>query len=95
METASEMKNGGIPFGDKLNLGVIIDTPAAALCGELIAPEVDLFIADTDALSSLALDADKKFSASAEVVRRNPESTLRLIEIASKAIHALGKGKLF
>jgi phosphotransferase system enzyme I (PtsI) len=94
VETASELKNEGVSYGERLRLGAIIDTPAAALCGELIASEVDLFVVDSDALSSLALDADRKFPTSADVVKRNPEPTLRLIEMAAKAIHSSGKGKL-
>lgn len=94
VETALELKSEGIAFGDKLRLGAMIDTPASALCGELIAPEVEMFIADGDSLLSLSLAASRKSPASAEVMRRNPEPALRLIEMATKAIHSSGKGKL-
>ena len=94
VETALELKSEGIAFGDKLHLGAIIDTPASALCGELIAPEVEMFIADSDSLLSLSLAVNRKSPASAEVMRRNPEPALRLIETATKAIHSSGKGKM-
>lgn len=94
VETALDLKKEGVAFGDKLRLAAIIDTPAAALCGDLIAPEVDAFIADTDILSELSLAAHITSPDSAEVIRRNPEPVLRMIEMTARAIHSSGKGKL-
>ena len=94
VETALDLKNERIPFGERLRLGAMIDTPAAALCGELIAPEVEMFIADTDSLSSFSLAVRRSSPAFAEVMRRNPEPVLRLIEMATRSLHSSGKGKL-
>lgn len=93
IETANELKNEGIPFGDKLRLGILIDTPAAAICSDLLAPEADFFIADTDLLSVFTLAADKRDPAVSGILKKNPEAVLRLIDIAAKAIHSSGKGK--
>lgn len=93
IETANELKNEGLPYSDKLRLGIIIDTPAAAICGELLAPEVDFFIADTDLLSVFTLAADKRDPAVSSIIKKNPEPVLRLIEQSARAIHSSGKGK--
>jgi phosphotransferase system enzyme I (PtsI) len=93
IETANELKNEGVFFGDKLRLGVIIDTPASAICGELLAPEVDFFIADSDLLSVFTLAADNRDPAVSDIIKKNPEPVLRLIENATRAIHSSGKGK--
>jgi len=93
LETANELKNEGASFGDKLRLGVIIDTPAAAICGDLLAAEVDFFIVDSDLLSAFTLAADRRDPAVSDVIKKNPEPVLRLIEDAARAIHSSGKGK--
>jgi len=93
IETANELKNEGASFGDKLRLGVIIDTPAAAICGDLLAAEVDFFIVDSDLLSAFTLAADRRDPAVSDVIKKNPEPVLRLIEDAARAIHSSGKGK--
>ena len=95
IETALELKGDGVPFGDKIRIGVIIDTPAAAMCAELLSAEAELFIADSDSLSAHTLGVDRKNPSSAELIKRNPEPTLRLIETAVGAIHLSGKGRLF
>ena len=94
VETALDLKNERIPFGERLRLGAMIDTPASALCGELIAPEVEMFIADTDSLSSFSIAVSRSSPAFAEAMRRNPEPVLRLIEMATRSLHSSGKGKL-
>ena len=94
VETALELKGDGVPFGDKIRIGVIIDTPAAAMCAELLSAEAEIFIADSDSLSALALGLDVKDPSSAELLKRNSEPTLRIIEEAAKAIHSSGKGRL-
>ncbi len=92
-EAASELKSEGVAWGE-LRLGAVIDTPAAAINGDLMAAECDFFIADTDSLSALTLGADRTDPAVAEIIRKNPGPVLRLIGYAAKTLHASGKGKL-
>ena len=93
IETASELKNDGVQFSDKLKIGIMIDTPAAAVCSELLAHEVDFFIADTDLLSTFTLAADRRDPSVSDIIKKNSEPVLRLIEQSARAIHSSGKGK--
>ena len=93
IECVSELRSAGIEFGEKVRLGVMIDTPASAIIGDALAPEADFFIADTDSLSRLALAADRRDGTVSDILRKNPDPVLRLVGDASRAIHSSGKGK--
>ena len=56
--------------------------------------KAELFVADTDSLAAHLLGINRRSSAFSELMKRNPEPTLRLIEAATKAIRSSGKGKL-
>ena len=86
-ETAGELKSREIDCGELFRLGVMIDTPAAAVNSASLASEADFFVADTDMLSQLTLGVDRRDPSAADVVRRNPDPILRLVATAVSAVH--------
>ena len=94
-EAAAELKGEGAVFGEPGGVGAVIDTPAAAVNAERLAAESDFFIADTDRLLSFTLAADRRDADVSELIKRNPDPVMKLMEYSAKALHASGKGKLF
>ena len=92
-EAAAELKREGI-IPNVWGVGVMIDTPAAAINAPLLAEESDIFVADTDLLSACALGVDRREPCFSELLRRNTPPVIKLSEMASRALHASGKGKL-
>ena len=93
LEAANELRAGGVPFGDMLKLGAMIDTPAAAIMCDSIAEEADFCIVDCDRLLSLCLSADRRDPAVSEILGRNREPVLRLLDHVSSVFHSSGRGK--
>ncbi len=79
-----------IPFDDSLELGVMIETPAAALCSELFAREVDFFSIGTNDLSQYTLAADRQNPAVSRYYRQDHEAVLSLIKTTCENAHRAG-----
>ncbi|MBQ8416372.1 MAG: phosphoenolpyruvate--protein phosphotransferase, partial [Clostridia bacterium] len=83
MELEREKKR----FDRKLEFGIMVETPAAALMSEELAAEVDFFSVGTNDLLQYTLAADRQNAAVASLCEENTEPVLRLIQMASEAIH--------
>ena len=59
LHVKEELKSEGVPFGEAIPVGVLIDTPAAALVAEELAREADFFDIGTNGLTQFALAADR------------------------------------
>ncbi len=84
------LKNENIPFGS-VEEGVMIETPAAALCSDLLAPEVDFFSVGTNDLSQYTLAVDRQNSKLARFFDPKHTAILRLIQLAADNAHKYGK----
>jgi phosphotransferase system enzyme I (PtsI) len=77
-------------FDQELELGIMIETPAAAIMSQELAQEVDFFSVGTNDLSQYTLAADRQNPALSRLCDENKEPVLRLIQNAVDAIHAKG-----
>ena len=86
-ECMTELKKEGKAFDPDPEFGIMVETPAAALMSEELAAEVDFFSVGTNDLLQYTLAADRQNAAVAPLCEENPEPVLRLISMASEAIH--------
>jgi phosphocarrier protein FPr len=77
--------------GVELDVGVMIEVPAAALAAEQFAPEVDFFSLGTNDLTQYTMAAERGNAAVAELADGLHPSVLRLIRMVAEAASAHGK----
>ena len=80
----------GQSYDKNIEVGIMIETPAAAVMCRELAREVDFFSVGTNDLLQYTLAADRQNPHVEQICRQNREPVLRLIESASDAIHAGG-----
>ncbi|MGN0660618.1 MAG: phosphoenolpyruvate--protein phosphotransferase [Oscillospiraceae bacterium] len=90
-EVKSELKADGIDFSDGIEIGIMIETPAAAVISDRLAPMVDFFSVGTNDLTQYTLACDRQNPKIEEFCDTHHEAVLRLIEMSAKNAHANGK----
>jgi len=89
-ECKEELDREGVHFEHDVELGIMIETPAAAIMSEELAQEVDFFSVGTNDLTQYTLAADRQNPALSRLCEENREPILRLIAQAANAIHSMG-----
>lgn len=89
-EVKQQLKEEQIEISDKVELGIMIETPAAAIISDRLAPMVDFFSVGTNDLTQYTLACDRQNAAIEEFVDTHHEAILRLIEMSAKNAHENG-----
>ena len=89
-QVKKELKADGIEYSDKVEIGIMIETPAAAIISDRLAPMVDFFSVGTNDLTQYTLACDRQNAAIEQFVDTHHEAILRLIEMSAKNAHAHG-----
>ena len=89
-EVKKELKAEGVEISEKTELGIMIETPAAAIISDRLAPMVDFFSVGTNDLTQYTLACDRQNAAIEQFVDTHHEAILRLIEMSAKNAHANG-----
>ncbi len=89
-QVKSELDNENINYSDKVELGIMIETPAAAIISDKLAPLVDFFSVGTNDLIQYTLACDRQNSHLERFCDTHHEAILRLIEISAKNAHSNG-----
>lgn len=86
----SELRADGIEYSEKVELGIMIETPAAAIISDSLAPLVDFFSIGTNDLTQYTLACDRQNSDIEQFVDTHHKAILRLIEISAENAHKHG-----
>ncbi len=85
-----ELRQEGAEISQKVELGVMIETPAAALISDLLAPMVDFFSVGTNDLTQYTLACDRQNPALEPFCDPHHEAILRLIAMSAEHAHRHG-----
>lgn len=89
-EVKQELHSEGIEYSDKVELGIMIETPAAAIISDQLAPMVDFFSVGTNDLTQYTLACDRQNPDIEEFIDTHHEAVLRLIEMSAENAHKNG-----
>lgn len=89
-EVREELKESGIPFKEKLETGIMIETPASVMISRELAREVDFFSVGTNDLTQYTLAIDRQNPKLDEFYDPHHPALLKMIEMAAKSAHAEG-----
>lgn len=89
-EVKAELREQGVTYSDTMELGIMIETPAAAIISDCLAPMVDFFSVGTNDLTQYTLACDRQNPDIEPFIDTHHEAILRLIEMSAKNAHANG-----
>lgn len=90
-EAMSELRAEGIAFDDKIEVGIMLEIPAAVMITDLLAKEVDFFSIGTNDLCQYTLAVDRMNNRVSHLYQPLNPSILRLIDMAVKGAHSYGR----
>ena len=89
-EVKAELREQGVTYSDTMELGIMVETPAAAIISDRLAPMVDFFSVGTNDLTQYTLACDRQNPDIEPFIDTHHEAILRLIEMSAKNAHANG-----
>ena len=88
-EVKTELEQSSVKYG-KVELGIMIETPAAAIISDLLAKEVDFFSIGTNDLTQYVLAADRQNPKLDAICEAEHPAILRLIQMVIDNGHKEG-----
>ncbi len=88
-EVKEELRQQDIPFGD-VELGIMIETPAAVMISDQLAAEVEFFSIGTNDLTQYTLAIDRQNQSLEPFYDAHHEAVLRMIQKTIENAHAHG-----
>lgn len=85
-----ELKAEGIPFDPEVEIGIMIETPAAVFIADELAPLVDFFSVGTNDLTQYTLACDRQCNDLGKFFDPHHPAVLRALKMAADAAHKAG-----
>ncbi len=89
-EVKHELDDNGIEYSNEIEIGIMIETPAAAIISDRLAPMVDFFSVGTNDLTQYTLACDRQNPHIERYCNTHHEAILRLIEMSAENAHKHG-----
>ena len=89
-EVRRDLKNEGIPYAEDVQIGIMIETPAAAVISDRLAKEVDFFSIGTNDLTQYTLAIDRQNPKLDLFYDPRHPAILRMIRMTVEAGHRHG-----
>ena len=86
----AELAEEGVPMADKVELGIMIETPAAVMMSVELAREVDFFSVGTNDLTQYTLAVDRQGVGLDRFFDAHHPAVLRMIRMAAENAHKAG-----
>lgn len=90
-EVKAELRTEGAAFREDVELGIMIETPAAVMVSRELAKEVDFFSVGTNDLTQYTLAIDRQNQKLEDFYDSHHPAVLAMIRMAAENAHAEGK----
>ena len=90
-EVKAELRTEGAAFREDVELGIMIETPAAVMVSRELAKEVDFFSIGTNDLTQYTLAIDRQNQKLEDFYDSHHPAVLAMIRMAAESAHAEGK----
>ena len=90
-EVKAELRAEGAAFREDVELGIMIETPAAVMVSRELAKEVDFFSVGTNDLTQYTLAIDRQNQKLEDFYDSHHPAVLSMIRMAAESAHAEGK----
>ena len=85
-----ELDEEGIPYSSEVEIGIMIETPAAAILSDRLAKEVDFFSCGTNDLTQYTLACDRQNNDLGRFYDPHHPAVIRLLKMVADNAHANG-----
>ena len=89
-EVKRDLKHEGIPYSEDVQIGIMIETPAAAVNSDRLAKEVDFFSIGTNDLTQYTLACDRQNNDLGRFYNPHHPAVLRLLKMVADNAHKNG-----
>ncbi|MBR5045342.1 MAG: phosphoenolpyruvate--protein phosphotransferase, partial [Oscillospiraceae bacterium] len=89
-QVKAELRDEGIPYDENVQVGIMIETPAAAVISDRLAKEVDFFSCGTNDLTQYTLACDRQNNDLGRFFNPHHPAVLRLLKMVTDNAHKNG-----